>query len=420
MESKMKPPNNCLYAHSGGISSALNATASGVIGAAQKSMAIDKILAPKHGLPGLISGEIFDVTHLTGEQLNRLYHTPSSVFGSSRFKLPTFNEHPEIYHQIHQILLKHQIGFFIYNGGGDSQDTTLKLAQFFKSINAPILCIGIPKTIDNDLPVTHYCPGYGSCAKYVATSILEATLDIRAVHPSSTKVFILEVMGRNSGWLAAASALARSHDPDAPHMILLPERAQTLNAVIKKIKQHVDHRGFCTIVVAEGFTLQNSPLSDKIKSIESCPFGHKQLGGIAHNMSKMIKNMLNLKTRFTNADYLQRAAGHIASKTDLDIAYAAGKKSINLLEQGINQVMVTISQSGLSHCPLKDVANIEKQLPDEFISACGMDVTKQFIDYATPFITGILNSNHHSGLPNYFKHNELYALHAQETTHEHD
>ena len=416
----MKPLNHCLYVHSGGISSALNATAAGVIENAQKSDIIDKILVPKHGLPGLLSGEVYDVSHLNSEQLNRLYHTPSSIFGSSRFKLPCFKSNPDIYHQIHQALMTHQIGFFLYNGGGDSQDTTLKLSQFLKSIHSPILCIGIPKTIDNDLPVTDYCPGYGSCAKYIATSILEATLDIRAVHPSSTKVFILEVMGRHSGWLAAASALARSQDPDAPHMILMPERPQTLDAIIQNIQKHIQKSGFCTIVVAEGFTLQNPPSSDTLDSIESCPFGHKQLGGIAYNMSKMIKNKMNIKTRFAIADYLQRAAGHLASKTDLNIAYAAGKKSIELVEQSFNQVMVTITASSLGHCALENVANIEKKLPDQFISSCGMNVTKSFIDYAAPYITGILNSTNKSGLPHYFKHNELQTLQLSETIHEHD
>lgn len=405
---------NCLYAHSGGVSSALNATAAGVITMAKQSKLIHNILIPKHGLPGLLNHQLINATHLSQSQLNRLYHTPSSAFGTSRFKLPKFEENPEIYDQIHQALLAHQIRYFLYNGGGDSQDTTLKLAQYFNLINSPIQCLGLPKTIDNDLAMTEYCPGYGSCAKYVATSILEATMDIQAVYPSSTKVFILEVMGRHSGWLAAASALARSHNPDAPHMILLPERPQSFKDICNMIQLHMAKSGFCTMVVAEGFSLQEALVSDTV-GVEKCPFGHQQLGGIAQRLTKMIKSTLKLKTRFANADYLQRASGHLASQVDLDIAFRIGQKAVLMLESGMSGSMITVCDQLLGHCPLEQVANTEKLLPNHFISKCAMDVTQAFINYASPYIQGNTQPPYQGGLPDYFQPSELLSLEAQET-----
>lgn len=409
---------NGLYAHSGGVSCALNATAAGVIQAVQKSHRIQKLFIPKHGLPGLFSNTLYDTASLSEEQLRRLYHTPSSAFGSARFKLPHFKDNPAVYHQIHQAFQEHNIGYFIYNGGGDSQDTTLKLSQFFKAIHSPILCIGLPKTIDNDLPITDYSPGYGSCAKYVATSILEATLDMRAVFPSSTKVFVLEVMGRNSGWIAAASAMARAQDPHAPHIILMPERQKSFDDIAINIELYIKKFGFCTIVVAEGFALQNPAVSATINPNENCPFGHKQLGGIAQRLTTMIKSTLKIKTRYANADYLQRAAGHIASQADLKIAYSVGEKSVQLLEAGVSDVMVTASHRGLGTCPLSEVANIEKTLPCEYITDCGMDVTQDFIDYLTPYVLGASQAPDQNGLPHYFSHEELQCLQLSEILYE--
>ena len=405
---------NILYAHSGGITAALNATAAGVISASQKHKELfGDVYIPHFGLHGINEEKFYSTNQLTQDQIKRLYHTPSSVFGTSRFKLPDPEIDPTPYQNIYQVFKKYNIGYFLYNGGGDSQDTTHKISRFLKMCQLPIQTIGIPKTIDNDLCGTDHSPGFGSSAKYIALSTLEAAIDTRAMSQSSTKAFVLEVMGRNSGWLAASSALAKSEHSHAPHIILLPERNVAPTDILNKVKATIDDEGYCVIVVAEGFHL-NKLASTKS---EACDFGHKRLGGVGQALSELIQNNLGIKTRYANADYLQRAVGHCASATDLDIAYQTGVGAVLALKNGMNNKLIGIRHT--SHSPfqwehyftsINEVANHEKHLPNEFISPCNMHVTDAFIQYARPLISGEVQVPYHNNIPNYLHNSELSLI----------
>lgn len=403
----MANPKNAFYAQSGGVTAVINASAAGVIETAKHYPdKIGKVFAGRNGILGALNEELIDTSLLSPTLIHGLKHTPAGAFGSCRYKLKSLKEHRAEYERLIAVFEAHNIGYFFYNGGGDSQDTANKVSQLSQEMGYPITCIGIPKTVDNDLPFTDNCPGFGSVAKYVAVSVFEASLDVASMAASSTKVFIMEVMGRHAGWIAAAGALAQPYAQGAPHIILFPEIPFQQADFLQKVKETVKTKGYCVVVVSEGTRhpdgkfLSESGLKDA--------FGHAQLGGVAPHLAQMIKSELGLKYHWAVADYLQRAARHIASQTDVDHAYALGKSAVELAVQGKNAVMPVIVRD--SHSPyrwhiediaLSQVANVEKTLPREFISADGYGITDACRQYLTPLIAGEAYPPYEGGLPQY-------------------
>ena len=384
---------NAIYAQSGGVTSVINATAGGVIEAARKSKRINKLFAGKNGIRGLLREDIIDTSIEDIIQIKKLQHTPGGIFGSCRHKLKDPSSNKKEYERLIEVFRAHDIGYFFYNGGGDSQDTTNKISQFTIDAGFPVNCIGIPKTVDNDLPYTDNCPGFGSVAKYVATSVREASLDVQSMSESSTKVFIMEVMGRHAGWIAASSGLAQDKNNSAPHIILLPEVPFYKAKFLKRVKDTIKKHGFCVIVVSEGARFKNGEFIADAGTVDS--FGHKQLGGVAPTIAGMIKDSLGLKYHWAVSDYLQRAARHISSKTDVDQAYAVGKAAVQFALSGENAVMPIIKRTSsnpyswkIDKVKLSQVANVEKKLPQKFISKNGFGVTEACKNYLRPLIQG--------------------------------
>ena len=399
----MNKPANAFYAQSGGVTSVINASACGVIETANKSSKINKVLCGKNGILGALNEELFDTSKEKKSEIAKLRQTPGGAFGSCRFKLQDPIKQKKEYLRLFEVFKAHNIEYFFYNGGGDSQDTTFKVSKMAKELKLPLTCIGIPKTVDNDLPITDCSPGFGSVAKYVATSTLEAGLDVKSMSETSTKVFILEVMGRHAGWIAAASALASTNETDPPHIILMPEVPFVKKKFIDKVKQTVANEGFCVVVASEGTRYKNGMfLAD---SGLTDAFGHKQLGGVAPVLAQMISS-IGLKNHWAVSDYLQRSARHISSKTDLDQAYAVGKKAVEFALAGKNAVMPVIKR--LSNKPYKwkiesaslsKVANVEKTLPKGYISKDGFTISSKGIDYLTPLIQGEPPLEFKNGIP---------------------
>ena len=334
---------NLFYAQSGGVTPVINASAAGVIQTARAhSRHFGKVLAGKNGIVGALKEELIDTSRESRRAIEGLMTTPGGAFGSCRYKLRGFDENRAEYERLIEVFRAHNIGYFLYNGGGDSADTCLKVSQISEQMGYPIQAIHVPKTIDNDLPLTDNCPGFGSVAKYVAISTREAALDIESMCATSTKVFILEVMGRHAGWIAGASALAASERGDAPHIILFPEIAFDQKKFLSKVDQCVKRYGYCVVVASEGTsTADGRLLSDQG---ERDAFGHAQLGGLAPLLAGMVKEKLGYKHHWAVADYLQRAARHIASQTDVDQAFALGKAAVELALEGANAVMPTIER----------------------------------------------------------------------------
>lgn len=397
---------NILYAQSGGPTAVINASACGVIETARKQMPNAKIFAAKNGIIGVLNEELIDTSLESAEDIAALKHTPASAFGSCRYKLKKMEQDDKEYRRLIEVFKAHDIGYFFYNGGGDSQDTAQKIAELSIKMNYPMICIGIPKTIDNDLPITDSCPGFGSVAKYVAISTAEAALDVKSMAASSTKVFILEVMGRHAGWIAAASGLIKNKAGDPPHIILFPEIPFEEEKFLAEVKVAVDQFGYCVIVASEGIRnadgkfIQESGLSDA--------FGHSQLGGIALTLAECIKKNLGYKYHWAVADYLQRAAAHIASKTDVDQAYDLGKAAVEYALKGDNNIMLTIVRESskpyrwkIGTAKLADVANVEAKMPLDFISKNGFEITEKCREHMLPLIQGESYPPYKNGLPEY-------------------
>ena len=384
---------NAIYAQSGGVTSVINATAGGVIEAARKSKRINKLYAGKNGIRGLLREDIIDTSIEDIVEIKKLQHTPGGIFGSCRHKLKDSSSNKKEYERLIEVFRAHDIGYFFYNGGGDSQDTTNKISQFTIDAGFPVQCIGIPKTVDNDLPYTDNCPGFGSVAKYVATSVREASLDVQSMSESSTKVFIMEVMGRHAGWIAASSGLAHDKNNSAPHIILLPEVPFYKAKFLKRVKETIKKHGYCVIVVSEGARFKNGEFIADAGTVDS--FGHKQLGGVAPTIAEMIKDNLGYKYHWAVSDYLQRAARHISSKSDLDQAYAVGKAAVRFALSGENAVMPIIKRVSsnpyswkIDKVQLSKVANVERKLPQNFITKDGFGVTEACKNYLRPLIQG--------------------------------
>jgi 6-phosphofructokinase len=384
---------NAIYAQSGGVTSVINATASAVIESSRKSKKINKLYAGKDGIIGILNEDLIDTSLENSSDIKKLMHTPGGAFGSCRHKLKDINQSKREYERLIDVFKAHNIGYFFYNGGGDSQDTSNKIAQYTKDAGFPVTCIGIPKTIDNDLPYTDNCPGFGSVAKYIATSTKEAALDVKSMSKSSTKVFIFEVMGRHAGWLAASAGLAQSKNNSAPHIILLPEVTFNEKLFLKRVKEVVKKEDYCVIVVSEGAKYKNGKFLADAGTVDS--FGHKQLGGVAPRIAEMINNKLGFKYHWAVSDYLQRSARHISSQVDLDHAYAVGKAAVEFASSGENAIMPIIVRKKtkpysweIGKVALSKVANIEKKMPRNFISKDGFGITQSCKNYLSPLIQG--------------------------------
>lgn len=398
---------NVLYAQSGGVTAVINASACGLIETARlHPQVFGKIYAGYNGIIGVLQEELIDTSFDSAENIAALKYTPGGAFGSCRYKLKGLEENRAEYERLIEVFNTHNIGYFFYNGGGDSQDTAYKISQIGEKLGHPVVCIGIPKTIDNDLPLTDNCPGFGSVAKYVAVSIREAGLDVASMASSSTKVFILEVMGRHAGWIAAAGGLAQEKEGQAPHIILFPELSFNPERFCQKVQETVDKWGYCAIVASEGIKSEEGKfLSDSgLKDA----FGHAQLGGVAPTLAQLIKEKLKLKYHWAVADYLQRSARHIASSVDVEQAYALGKAAVEFAISGKNAVLPIIQrvsnnpyQWKIMEANLADVANQEKKMPREFISEDGFGITEACREYLLPLIQGEAYPPYQNGLPQY-------------------
>ena len=400
---------NAFYAQSGGVTAVINASAAGVIEVCRENKSkIGKLYAGLNGIVGALREELIDTSFESDDAISQLLHTPGGAFGSCRYKLKKYEEDVTEYERLIKVFRAHNIGYFFYNGGGDSADTCLKVSQISEKMGYPIRAIHIPKTIDNDLPFTDYCPGFGSVAKYVATSVREASLDIESMCASSTKVFILEVMGRHAGWIAASGGLAASKKGEAPHIILFPEIPFYREAFIERIETTVRQKGYCVIVASEG--IRYSDGAHISGSMQRDAFGHQQLGGVAPTLASMIKQSTGYKYHWALSDYLQRSARHLASKIDVDHAYAAGRRAVEMALEGKTSLMVTIEREKgekykwfLGEASLEKVANMEKKMPRNFITKDGFGITKKAKDYLKPLIIGEDFPPFKSGLPQYVK-----------------
>ncbi len=402
---------NAFYAQSGGVTAVINASACGVIETArQHKDQIANVYAGRNGIIGALTEDLIDTSQESDAAIAALRHTPSGGFGSCRYKMKSLEANKAEYERLIEVFKAHDIGYFFYNGGGDSADTCLKVSQLSDSMGFPIQAIHVPKTVDNDLPITDTCPGFGSVAKYIAVSTLEASFDVRSMAKTSTKIFVIEVMGRHAGWIAAAGGLVEDHN--IPVVILFPEVKFDKEKFLALVKAKVDKFDFCTVVVSEGAKNPDGTFLAEQGTRDA--FGHAQLGGAAPVVANMIKEALGYKFHWAVADYLQRAARHLASKTDVDQAYAMGKAGVELALQGKNSMMPTIVRTSNSPymwevgaAPLSEVANVEKMMPNEFISEDGFGITAACKEYLIPLIQGEDPPPYKNGMPDYVTLNNV-------------
>lgn len=399
---------NALYAQSGGVSAVINASACGVIETALRSPRIGRVYAGRDGIVGALTEDLIDVGRESPATLRALRHTPAGAFGSARFKLKGIEQNRAEYQRLIEVFRAHDIGYFFYNGGNDSMDTALKVSQIGAALGFPITCVGVPKTVDNDLPHTDCCPGFGSVAKYVAVSTREAALDVASMARTSTKVFVLEVMGRHAGWIAAAGGLAGRGPDEPPHIILFPEVPFEQQKFLERVRACVTGHGYCVIVVSEGAAYPDGRFLAEAGTKDA--FGHTQLGGVAPVVANMVREALGYKHHWAVADYLQRAARHIASRVDVEQAYAVGRAAVQLALKGVNAVMPTIVRKSsrpyrweIGHVPLGEVANQEKKLPPAYIREDGFGITQACRRYLEPLIAGEAYPPYRNGLPDYVR-----------------
>ncbi|MEM1173255.1 MAG: 6-phosphofructokinase [Pseudomonadota bacterium] len=396
---------NAFYAQSGGVTAVINASACGVIETARKHKGkIANVYAGRNGIIGALTEDMIDTNRESAATIAALKHTPGGAFGSARYKLKSLEENRAEYERLIEVFAAHNIGYFFYNGGGDSMDTAHKVSQISKRMGFPVTCLGVPKTVDNDLPITDCSPGFGSVAKYVAVSTQEAALDVASMAETSTKVFVLEVMGRHAGWIAAAGGLAGSEPGDAPHIILFPEVPFNRAAFLKRVKFCVQNYGYCVIVVSEGAAYKNGKFLAEAGTRDA--FGHAQLGGVAPVVAGMVRDNLGYKYHYAVADYLQRSARHIASAVDVKQAYAVGKSAVEFALKGHTAVMPVIRRKSdkpyrwtIEKAPLSRVANQEKMMPKKFITKDGFGITEACRRYLAPLIKGEDYPPYVNGLP---------------------
>jgi 6-phosphofructokinase 1 len=402
-------PRNAFYAQSGGVTAVINASACGVIETCRKyKTKIGNVYAGRHGIVGALTEDLIDTGKESPQNIRALRYTPSGAFGSARYKLKKFEDNPAQYQRLIEVFKAHDIGYFFYNGGGDSADTCLKVSQLASTLGYPIQAIHVPKTVDNDLPVTDCCPGFGSVAKYVAVSIREAGFDVASMAKTSTKVFVMEVMGRHAGWIAAAGGLAAEKAGDAPHIILFPEIVFDEEKFCARVKECVDRYGYCAVVVSEGVKNAEGKFLSDVGTRDA--FGHAQLGGVGPLIAQLVNSKLGYKYHWAVADYLQRAARHIASKVDVEQAYAVGKAAVELAVKGANSVMPTIVRVSnkpyrwkIGVAELNAVANQEKMLPRDYITEDGFHITPKGRRYLQPLVLGEDYPPYANGLPAYVR-----------------
>jgi 6-phosphofructokinase len=400
---------NAFYAQSGGVTSVINASACGVIETAREHRdVIARVYAGRNGIIGALEEDLIDTSKESKTAIHALMQTPAGAFGSCRHKLKSLEDNRAEYERLIEVFRAHDIRYFFYNGGGDSADTCLKVSQLSHALDYPLQAIHVPKTIDNDLPITDNCPGFGSVAKYVAISTREAALDVASMCSSSTKVFILEVMGRHAGWIAAAAGLAAEEEGDAPHCILFPEIAFDEKKFLARVKRSVKRYGYCVVVASEGTQTADGKFLSDAGTRDA--FGHAQLGGLAPALAQKVKDAFGYKYHWAVADYLQRSARHIASQTDVEQAYAVGKAAVEMAVAGKNAVMPTIERGkgkryrwSIGEARLDDVANVEKMMPRRFITRDGFGITEEARDYLRPLIVGEAYPSYRNGLPAYVR-----------------
>ena len=398
---------NAFYAQSGGVTAVINASACGVIETARKHKdRIANVYAGRNGIIGALTEDMIDTNKESASAIAALRHTPGGAFGSARYKLKGIEQNRAEYERLIEVFRAHDIGYFFYNGGNDSMDTAHKVSQISKRMGFPVTCLGIPKTVDNDLPVTDNCPGFGSVAKYIAVSTQEAALDVASMAKTSTKVFVLEVMGRHAGWIAAAGGLAGKTEADAPHIILFPEVPFRKREFVQRVKHCVKTYDYCVIVVSEGAAYKNGKFLAEAGTRDA--FGHAQLGGVAPVVANMVRESLGYKYHYAVADYLQRSARHIASATDVKQAYAVGEAAVKFALQGKTAVMPVIKRVSdspyrwkIEHAPLSRIANKEKMVPKRYITPDGFGITDACRRYLEPLIRGEDYPPYFNGLPKY-------------------
>jgi len=402
-------PTNAFYAQSGGVTAVINTSACGVLETARRHPdRIGKVFAGRNGIIGALAEDLIDTSLEPDADIARLRHTPGGAFGSCRYKLKSLNEHRAQYERLIEVFRAHDIRYFFYNGGNDSMDTAWKVSQISEKLGYPLVCVGIPKTVDNDLPHTDSCPGFGSVAKYVATSMREAGYDVASMSATSTKIFVLEVMGRHAGWITAACGLASEAAGEPPHILLFPEIPFDQTAFLARVQDCIERYDYCTIAVSEGLHDASGKFLSEMGLKDA--FGHSQLGGVGQVVAQLIKDKLGYKYHWALADYLQRSARHIASKTDLDQAYALGRAAVELALAGRNAVMPGIVRLAdvpyrweIGVADLKDIANVERKMPRDFISADGLHITDKCRAYLAPLIGGEDYPPFRNGLPDYVR-----------------
>jgi ATP-dependent phosphofructokinase / diphosphate-dependent phosphofructokinase len=406
---KASKPRNAFYAQSGGVTAVINVSGQAVIETARKyPKKIGKVYAGRNGIIGALVEELIDTSKEPAANIKAMGHTPAGAFGSCRYKLKSVEHNRREYERLIEVFKAHDIGYFFYNGGGDSADTCLKISQLSESMGYPLIAVHVPKTVDNDLPITDCSPGFGSVAKYVAVSMLEAGLDVASMSKTSTKVFVLEVMGRHAGWIAAATGLAANADMPAPQIILFPEITFEPKKFLARVDEIVKRDGYCAIGVSEGIRGADGKFVAESGLVDA--FGHSQLGGVAPVIADLVKRELKYKNHWAVADYLQRAARHIASKTDVEQTYALGKAAVEFAVKGMNGVMPAIRRKSskpykwdIIAAPLTDVANHEKKMPRDFITADGFHITQKCRNYLQPLISGEAYPPYADGLPKYVR-----------------
>ena len=399
------PAMNAFYAQSGGVTAVINASACGVIETARKHKnRIANVYAGRHGIIGALTEDMIDTSKESAATISALRYTPGGAFGSARYKLKSIEDNRAEYERLIEVFRAHNIGYFFYNGGNDSMDTALKVSQISRQMDFPVTCLGIPKTVDNDLPVTDTCPGFGSVAKYVAVSVREAALDVLSMARTSTKVFILEVMGRHAGWIAAAGGLAGKSAAEAPHIILFPEVPFDQRAFLKRVRECVEKYDYCVVVVSEGAAYKDGRFLAEAGTRDA--FGHAQLGGVAPVVAQMVRDNLGYKYHYAIADYLQRSARHIASAVDVKQAYAVGAAAVKFALQGKSAVMPVIKRLSdkpfrwtIESAPLGRIANKEKKLPKRYITKDGFGITQAARRYLEPLVRGEDYPPYVNGLP---------------------
>ena len=397
---------NAVYAQSGGVTSVINGSAYGVIKAAQESGIIDNIYGGLYGINGVLEENLVDISQEDPAVIELLPFTPSAAFGSCRKNLPSLEKNRADFERIIEVFKAHEVRYFFYNGGNDSMDTAHKISQLSADMGYQVTCIGVPKTVDNDLPVTDNSPGFGSVAKYNAVSLREASFDVASMHRDSTKAFVAETMGRHAGWIAASTAMAGTNENEGPHIILLPEIAFREDAFLAEVERTRAKIGYCVVAVSEGLQNEAGKFVADAGTVDM--FGHTQLGGAGDFISNLIKNKLNIKVHNALPDYFQRSGRHIASRTDLEQAIAVGREAVNLAAKGLNGQMVTIVRESdtpyswtVGHTDIDNIANKEKVLPADYIREDGFHITDAFRKYCQPLIEGELWPEYVGGIPVY-------------------